>query len=316
MIRFASYILLAAALSTSQVRAATSDVWVYTSIYKDFIGSIQKAFETKYPQYRLQIYQAGSEKIQAKLEAEMGAGRPQADLLVISDPFYGVQLEKRGLLERVGVNSVTENYQTLMVLIANRNLPQTQRPKAFSDLRQPAYKNQIQMGSPLESGTMFAAVASLSEKYGWEFFEKLRKNGLASSGGNAAVIQKVESGEKKIGMVLLENALAVQKKGSPIDIIYPADGAIPIPSVQVVLKSSVHKEGAKAFAAFLLTPAAQKILVDSYMYSVDPKLPPPPGARALKDVTGGAKPWTPEVIRKTGDEAKAIKEKFAEIVLE
>lgn len=302
-------------IGTLPAQAAT-DVWVYTSIYKEFIGSIQKSFEAKNPQYRLQVYQAGSEKIQAKLEAEIASGHIQADLLAISDPFYGSQLEKRGLLENTGRGTVAENYQSLMVLIANKSVPSDQRPKAFADLDKPAFKNHVQMGSPLESGTMFAAVASLRDKYGWEYFERLRKNGLASSGGNAGVIQKVESGEKKFGIVLLENALAVLKKGSPIEIIYPTDGSIAIPSVQVILKSAPHKDGARAFANFLLSTEAQKILVASYMYSVDAKLPPPSGARPLKDVTVGQKLWTAESIRKTGEEAKQIKEKFAEIVLE
>jgi iron(III) transport system substrate-binding protein len=295
---------------------ATTDVWVYTSIYKEFIAPIQAAFEAKNPELKLQIYQAGSEKIQAKVEAELAAKKPQADLLVISDPFYAANLQKRGLLELESGAQFSTNYNSLVVLIVNKKMGAEKRPKNFSDLIRPELKNLVQMGSPLESGTMFAAVAYLSDKFGWDYFAKLRTNGIASNGGNSLVIQKVESGEKTVGIVLLENALASQKKGSPIEIVYPEDGAIAVPSVQAILKSSSHKDGAKKFAEFLLTKEAQKLLLNGYMYSVDRTLPPPAGAKPLNLVTKVSKPWTPESIAKMSENAKAIKMKFAEIVLE
>ena len=308
-------IVLSSFVMSSAALAAT-DVWIYTSIYKEFIIPIQVAFEAKNPEYKLQIYQAGSEKIQAKVEAELSAKKPQADLLAISDPFYHANLDKRGLVEMDGAAGAVNNYNSLVVLIANKKMPADKRPKNLADLTRPELKNVVQMGSPLESGTMFAAVAYLVDKFGWDYFLKLRTNGIASSGGNSLVIQKVESGEKTVGLVLLENALAAIKKGSPIEIIYPEDGAITVPSVQIVLKSSPHKAGAKKLAEFLLTKEAQKILVSGFMYSVDRTLPPPEGAKALQLVTKETKPWTTESIAKTSENAKAIKMKFAEVVLE
>ncbi len=305
-------LLIAIAMVFSLGAQAAQDIWVYTSIYKEFVTPIQKGFEAKNPGYKVQIFQSGSEKIQAKFEAEIAAQKPQADVLVISDPFYGANLEGRGLLEA----PPRANYHSLMVMIVNKNVPAAARPQAFSDLTQPQFKNQVQMGSPLESGTVFATVGYLSEKYGWDFFDRLGKNALAANGGNSVAIQKVESGEKKIGVTLLENALAAIKKGSPIEIIYPTDGAVPVPSVQLILKSTKNKEGAKKFADFLLTKEAQKLLLNGFMYSVDKSLPPPEGAKSFAEVTKNSKAWTPEIIRKTGDAAKTIKAKFAELVLE
>lgn len=308
-------LLLSYAVATSAAVSATKEIWIYTSIYKEFIVPIQVAFEAKNPDYRLRVYQAGSEKIQAKVEAELSAKKSQADLLVISDPFYESNLRRRGLLEGDSSSAAT-NYYSLVVLIAHKKWPIEKRPKNLADLVRPELKNFVQMGSPLESGTVFASVAYLVDKFGWDYFAKLRTNGVASNGGNSLVIQKVESGEKKIGLVLLENALAAKKKGSPIEVIYPEDGAIPVPSVQLILKSSKEKTGAKKFADFLLSKEAQQILVSGYMYSVDRTLPPPEGARALSLVTKESKPWTLETISKTSENAKGLKMKFAEIVLE
>lgn len=304
-------------IAPSWVYGAT-EVWLYTSIYKEFITPIQVAFAAKHPEYKVQVFQAGSEKIIAKLEAEFIAQKPQADIVAISDPFYATDLQKRGLLLKPADrnDAATTNYNSLMVLIAHRDFPKEKRPKTFSDLERSEFKGLVQMGSPLESGTTFATVAYLSGKLGWDYFKKLSQNGIASSGGNSAVIQKVESGERKVGIVLLENALAAQKKGSPIEIIYPSDGSVAIPSVQFILKDAKAKDGARLFGDFLLSKEAQVLLLKGFMYSVDKKLPPPEGAKSFPEVTKGFTQWTPESIKKTSEQAKEIKNRFAEIVLE
>lgn len=303
--------------SYSAHAAPKKELWVYTSIYKEFIAPIEAAFEAQFPEYDVQVFQGGSEKIQAKVEAELVAKKPQADILLTSDPFWSWGLKERGLAAtRPGHEAVETNYYSLMVLIAHKDFPQASRPKSFTDLTKPEYKNLIQLGSPLESGTMFASVAYLSKKYGWSYFEKLKANNLASSGGNSLVIQKVESGEKKLGMVLLENALAAKKRGSPIDIIYPEDGSIPIPSVQVLLKDARNSEGAAKFADFVLSEAGQKLLVNGFMYSVLPTVSAATEAKPLKEATARSTPWTTSILLDVAKNARDIKKKFASLILE
>ncbi|MEK6706634.1 MAG: extracellular solute-binding protein [Bdellovibrionota bacterium] len=293
------------------------ELWVYTSLYKEFAAPIEKAFEEKYPDVDVHIFQAGSEKIQAKIEAELLANRPQADVLITSDPFWTTALDKRGLvLSRPTRPNVDINYYSLMVIISHKDFPLEKRPAAFSDLAKPEYKNLTQFGSPLESGTAFAAVAYLSRKYGWDFFKKLSDNKLASNGGNSTVIQKVESAEKKLGVVLLENALAAKKRGSPIEIIYPSDGSIPIPSVQAILKTSKQPEAASRFAEFLLSTDGQKLLRNGYMHSVRKDVQPPEGAPALTDATKNSTKWSADLFGLVADEAKTIKEKYATMLLD
>src|SRR4051794_14971016 len=73
-------------------------LWVYTSVYKEFIAPIEAAFEAEHPDIDVQVFQAGSEKIQAKVEAEQLAKRLQVDILMTSDPFWSTELEDRGLV--------------------------------------------------------------------------------------------------------------------------------------------------------------------------------------------------------------------------
>lgn len=292
-------------------------LWVYTSIYKEFAAPLKKAFEAQHPDIEVNLYQAGSEKIQTKVEAELLAHKPQADVILVSDPFWPHDLERRGLLHSRPKHAAVEtNYYSLMILISHKNYPAEDRPKSFKDLTQNRFKKIIQMGSPLESGTMFVAVAYLSHQLGWSYFEKLRDNLIASQGGNSTVIQKVESGEKKIGIVLLENALAAIKRGSPIEIIYPSDGAIPIPSVQVLLTPSQTKNTSSLFADFVLSHDGQQLLRNGYMHSIRGDVAPPDGAKPLSAITTLTKIWTPAFIQQIGSQSQDIKKKFSQLILE
>jgi iron(III) transport system substrate-binding protein len=314
-------ILRLAAAATLLVSATTAsaktELWVYTSIYKEFAATLERGFEKEHPDVDVQIFQAGSEKLQAKVEAELLAKSVQADILLTSDPFWAMDLDGRGLVWAApGRKAVERDYYGLMVIVANKNVPPEKRPQSFEDLTKPELKGLVQLASPLESGTMFSAVAYLSRKYGWGYFEKLRANGVASAGGNSAVIQKVESGEKKFGIVLLENVLAAQKRGSPLEVIYPSDGAIPLPSVQVILKDAKHKDVAAQFGDFVLSEAGQKLLVAGYMYPVNAKVAGPEGARPLAEVTAKSTPWTDSIQQEVATSHKDIKKKFAALILE
>src|SRR4051812_9856127 len=100
------------------------ELWIYTSIYKEYATPLADAFQARHPEYSVQVFQGGSEKIQAKVEAELVAGRPQADVLLTSDPFWSADLEKRGLIAtRAGHPTTEKNYYSVMVMIAHRGVP-------------------------------------------------------------------------------------------------------------------------------------------------------------------------------------------------
>lgn len=305
------------ALGATSSSAEPKKLWVYTSAYKEYAAELEKAFEKKHPEVDVQIFQAGSEKLRTKVEAEFFAQRPVADVLMVSDPLWCRDLEKRDLVApRNGRNNLENNYYSVMVLIAHSQMPKAKRPTGFADLTKKEFKDLIQMGNPLESGSTFTAVSLLAKKYGWNFFKKLKENEIASNGGNSTVIQKVETGEKKIGVVLLENALAARKRNSPIEIIYPQDGAIIIPSVQVILKNSGQKEIASQFTDFVLSTEGQEILRAGYMYSVRKDVKAPEGAMIFSELHKNAQNPNEEQMAEIAKQVKLIKKNFSEIILE
>lgn len=305
-------------LFSSCLRAqAAEPLWVYASVYKEYIQPIETAFEKKHPGIDVQVFQAGSEKIQAKVEAEILSKKIQADVLLISNPFWAADLATRKIIEaRSGGPIVEHNYYSLMVLTAHRDVPESERPKSFSDFSKPVFKDKVQIGNPLESGTNFTMIAALTDRFGWDLIQQWATNGIASAGGNSTVIQKIESKEKLFGAALLENILAVQAKGSPIVAIYPQEGGVLIPNDQLLVRGSPHKVAAEQFMQFLVSDEGQRLLAQGYLYPVSDKVAGPKNARSLKDVRAQSIAVTPEMIAKTQPKLREIKQKFTQMVLE
>ena len=309
--------LIGISFLSQTAQAETKTPWVYTSIYKEFIAPIKKEFEAKNPGVEVSIFQAGSEKIQSKVSAELMAKKLQADLILSSDPFWCSEFKDKGHLAKVGSHEPCEfNYYSLMALVVNQDFPKSEWPKTFKELTDSRFKGKLAMGSPLESGTFFTTVSVLSDRYGWEYFKALRSNDILASGGNSSVIQKVESGEKKVGMALLENILAAKKRGSPIEIIYPEDGSISIPSVQMIFNESKEKELAAKFCEFLLSREGQKLLLNGFMYVVKPGVGEPEGAKPFAEVTKKSPKWDSALIKKYSSKGLETKKIFSKTVLE
>src|SRR4051812_11887744 len=86
---FARVALLAVIVAASVgCKESQKEVWIYTSLYKDTIADIQPKLEKQFPDTKFQFYQAGSEEVAAKVNAEMAAGGSKADIVIFSDRFW------------------------------------------------------------------------------------------------------------------------------------------------------------------------------------------------------------------------------------
>ena len=134
------------------------------------------------------------------------------------------------------------------------------------------------MGDPMTSGTSYAAVSALLDKYGEEYLDKLGANSVMRESGSTA-IAKLQSGECAAIMILEESILKYlhdeEEKGNPVtnlEVIYPEDGVILIPSTVMIVaeefSKNVNTEAAEAVAQWLLSDDGQKMILKGYMHSV------------------------------------------------
>ena len=308
-------------------------VTIYTSIYEHVIAALDPVLKEAFPDVTVRWFQRGSEEVAARLNGEIAAGRIGADLVMTSDPFWYDELKEAGhLLEyrspgAAGIPPalndpdgafVTVRVPVMVIAVNTDRVAPAARPRTFRELAEPTWAGRLTMGDPNRSGSAFTAVAALARKYGWEYFEGLRKNGIVAAGGNSAVLNRVMTGEEDAGIILLENLLQAreQNAAAPIGIVYPDDGAILVPSPIAIMKATAAPDAARRVYDFFLSDRGQRAMVSGWMYSPFDNIPPPPGARPWAEVfSAPLLPWTFEYLRDTTAAREAIKRRFNEVVL-
>jgi iron(III) transport system substrate-binding protein len=321
-------LILAASFGCSN-KTEKEKVWIYTSLYKDTVTDLKAQMEKDFPNIDVQIYQAGSEEVAAKVQAEALAGKIQADILISSDRFWYEDMAAKGTLlsyKPAGTEKVEEHFKNpqgfytavslpVMVMAYNSEaVNEKDIPKTFGELKDPKWKDKVSSGSPLASGTSFTTVAFLSKKYGWDYFSALRKNNYIAEGGNSGVIRRLQSKERPVGIVLLENLLRLTESDPRIKVIVPADGAVMQANVLAVVKKDGEQSAAKKIADWMFAKSGQEAMVKSFMYATMPGYADPKGAPALSELLKNAQPWSPEFIAETMKSREEIKNQFSKIV--
>jgi iron(III) transport system substrate-binding protein len=275
--------------STAPTTEGAVEVRVYTSLYESVLDELVPAAERALPGVRLVPLQAGSEKIAQRFEAELEAGASPACLLATSDPaWFGTLAERRllhphvppralGLPEAWRSATASAFRVSVMVLAARDDAG----PTSWAALADPAWRDRVSMADPLASGTALTTVAAWADGLGPGTLRAARANGLVLAGGNSAVLARMQSGERPVGVLLWENLLVAP--GSPRGVV-PAEGAVAIPGLVAIPAGCPHHEAAEDVMDWLLSPEAQTIVVRGGMHSPFPDVAPPAGAPPLAEV--------------------------------
>ena len=280
---------------------------IYTSMYPEIVDMMDKAIQEEFPNLKPGIngsffFQSGSGKLITKIYGEMGDQRNNAletDMFLVAEPSFSLEMKEYGYLHSFRV----ENAENLlrfpydeegywypvrvcnMVLAYNpektaeweaKGITVPRTFKAFAE--DPALKGYISMGDPMTSGTAYAAMVSLLGKYGEGYLDSLGANKVMRESGSTA-IAKLQSGECAAIMILEESILKYlhdeEEKGNTVtnlEIIYPEDGVVLIPSTVMIVaeeySKNVNTEAAEAVAQWLLSPTGQEMVVKGYMHSV------------------------------------------------
>ena len=297
------------------------EVWIYTSMYQEVLDALTPDLTAALPGVRVQWFQAGSEKVAQRWEAETEAGGSRACLLATSDPGWYEDLARRGALRayvspralelpRAWVRPTHAAFRvSLMVLAANG-----EAPPSFAALAEPAWKGRFSTPDPLSSGTMFTTLAALEHTLGDAWLASARGNGWVAAGGNSAVVARMQSGEAPVGVVLLENLLAQEgyAEGTP-GVARPnlAAGAIPVPGPIAITTGCTAPAAAEAVEDWLLSPVAQAHIVAGRMHSPFPGAPAPAHAPALADVE--LLPLPDDFAARTATRANALRARWNEL---
>ena len=310
-------------------KGPSGEVMVYTSMYPDIIDSMCKPDVAKaFPNMKTNWFQGGTEKIKTKMAGEIKAQKIGVDVLMVADPSYYLVLKEKGLL----LDYVSPNHKdvvsdkdpkgawtcvrvcNMIIAYNSKKLKPEEAPKSWQDLLDPKWNGKIAMPSPMLSGTAYVAVGALADKYGWEYFDKLKANGLHVENGNSAIQNKLLTGEYLLAVILEENILKLAAtKNEPLKVIYPTDGIVSVPSPIGILKTTKNPEGAKKLVDWWLSKEGQQAVVKGWMHSVRGDVEPPKGAPKLSTLL-------PAQVKvnwdKLAKEEAQIKEEFRKRVMD
>ena len=284
-----------AAMNVSAMETNNEDIEgkivIYTSMYQFAIDMMTEALKEEFPNLEVEFFYGGTGSLQTKLAGEMGDdlnGVLGCDMLMVAEPAYSLELKEYGYLEQIEIENPDEllrfeydeegfwyPVRTLnMVLAYNPELYQEDEvPHTFKDFAEdPDMKGVISMSDPLTSGTAMAAIVALSDKYGYEYFDALGKNQVMIESGSTA-LAKLQTGECKEIMILEESVLRARKEdGSKLEVIYPEDGVVLIPSTIMTVtedkSANANIEACEAVTNWFLSEKGQKYILEGYMHSV------------------------------------------------
>jgi iron(III) transport system substrate-binding protein len=323
--------LLATASQTSPAEKVS--VLIYTSVPIEIMNEIEGAFEAAVPDIDLEVFRTGTGKLKAKIATECETGKIVADLIWVADFAYYETLKEmtcggiEGQLlkyESPGAVGIPEELvdkdgyyygarMINMIIAYNTNLV-TDPPQRWKDLWDKRWKDQIVMANVLYSGALLNTMGALVMEYGLEYFRKLRENGAAVVRSNTGAAKAIAAGEFQVGITLDYIVRDLKADGSPIDLVYPQDGAVVIPSPVAIITTTAQPDAAKQFIDYALSEEGQRALVElGNFISVRPEVAPPPGAPTLEELLAQAMPIDWNWIRYN---TEWLNEQWTEIMLE
>ena len=274
-------------------------ITLYTSESEDKANEMVADFNKFYPDVQVDIFRSGSGEVVAKLQAEMEAGEIQADVIWFADIDFFSKLAAEGLLmtyKPKGSDIVPAEYhyegdkyqevRLIFNVVAYNTAMLSEPPTGWKDLLDPKYQGKVGMPSALYSGAAFNQVGTLVNRpdFGWDFYNQLNDNGVVVERGNGAVANKVATGEFAIVQVVDFMARNKKLEGSPVEHIWPAEGALLVPTPIGIISNTDNPDAAKAFLDYMYTDSAQALFVQQGYVGVVPGSPTPEGAPDLADL--------------------------------
>jgi len=266
--------------------AAKENVVVYTSLENEEVVDYLEQAKTELPGLNIQAIRLSTGELGARMLAEKN--NPQADCVWGWAVTNMAAFVEKGMLvpyKAKGWEAIPDHfkdpkgYWTAIDLYAAAFVANTKvmekyslpMPKGWNDLLNPIYKDKLIMPNPASSGTGFLQVASLLEMLdpdyksksvadnkAWQFLAKLDKNmgQYIKSGSKPAKL--TAAGEYAVGCSFAFVYSSLKKKGFPVVMVLPEEGAGYELEANALLKGAKHAAAAKTFLDWAISPSAMR----------------------------------------------------------
>lgn len=248
--------------------AGARTLTLYTSVTQDTVDAVVSLFEDANPNVTVDVFRAPTGELTARIAGEQRSGGLAADLLWLTDPLSLHQYEADGILVQWSAPNaryVPADYQTgSFVGTRILNLVMVGRPGiSLSDWRDLLdVSGGIALPDPAFAGSAFAALAYFvqTDAYGFDFYRQLKRAGAVQVQAPGDVVNGVAEGRYAAGITLSRTATAAISDGSPLEMVWPASGAIAIYSPMAVVSGRGSVDLAEDFVDFTLSLDAQSAI--------------------------------------------------------
>ncbi|MDQ6619167.1 MAG: extracellular solute-binding protein [Pseudomonadota bacterium] len=275
-------------------------VW-YTAVDVKVAEAVAKAFRTEYPNIQIEVERSGSERVFQRIGQEMQANIRNADVVNSSDASHFVYWKQQKLLAQhvpPDVRRFAAAYKdadgyfatwraTLNVIAYNTKLVEAKdAPTGYVDLLDPKWKGKLVKAHPNYSGTSLTGTYALVKVLGWDYFEKLAKQGVQQLQSTTAPPKTIASGERAVMVDGNEYNIFIEIDAkSPVKIVYAKEGTPFVGSPTGIFANAPHPNAARVLQNFLYTAKVQQLAVnEGGTRSVHPDVKDPPGRTPLSDI--------------------------------
>jgi iron(III) transport system substrate-binding protein len=327
MTTFASPIKAAApeptAITPQLIEAAKKEgkVVYYTSVDLPLAEKLAKSFEAKYPGIEVRVERSGAERVFQRIGQEYTSNVHAVDVVNSSDAAHFIVWKRDGLLAPYVPEDVAKFYPAehrdadgmfaswrawLSVIAYNTELVKAaDAPKSFADLLDPKWKGKIVKAHPGYSGTIMTATFQMARDLGWDYFEKLAKQGIMQVQSSADPPKKLALGERAVMADGNEyNIFQLKESGQPVEAVYATEGSPLIVGPNGIFKAAPNPNAARLFQSYCFTTDAQQFAIDvGGLRSMHPQTKEKAGRKPFKDIK--VMKDDPVGVEKTAEEIKA-----------
>ena len=229
---------------------------------------------------------AGTGELYTRIQNE--ASNPQGDVLFgggiaqamansdLWEPYTGANdAGMTDLGKNVGGYSTPYQADGSVLLVNTQQIGDVQ-VTGYADLLNPALKGKIAFGDPTNSSSAFAQLTNMlaamggsdvdsayTSTDGWNYVTSLlQQTGGKSIGSSAEVAQDLANGEYSVALTYEALANNYVQAGSPVKIVYMAEGTVFLPSGVEIIKGAKNDAQAKAFCDWIQSDEAQQLIAD------------------------------------------------------
>src|SRR5258705_7814695 len=275
-------------------------VW-YTAVDVKVAEALAKVFRAEYPNIAIEVERSGSERVFQRINQEYQSGIKNVDVVNSSDSSHFIFWKQQKWLAQHTPPDVKrypaqfkdpDGYYatwraTLSVMGYNTKLVDAKdAPAGYLELLDPKWKGKLVKAHPGYSGTSLTGTFAIVKLLGWDYLEKLSKQGVQQLQSTTATPKSIASGERAVMVDGNEYNMFIDIQAkSPVKIVYPKEGTPFVISPSAIFAEAPHPNAARVFENFLFTAKIQQLTAsEGGTRSLHPDVKDPPGRTPLSQI--------------------------------